>query len=95
MQVGVAVVMDKAGVEDRTGAALHRFMGVDLELAPGVLVPREETELLGRTALRLIEGLPDYPAGDLRVIDMCCGLRKPGAGHRHARSQGAGSSPAI
>lgn len=73
MQVGVAVVMDKAGVEDRTGAALHRFMGVDLELAPGVLVPREETELLGRTALRLIEGLPDYPAGDLRVIDMCCG----------------------
>ncbi|OBZ95146.1 methyltransferase [Pararhizobium polonicum] len=65
--------MDKVCVEDRSGAPteplLHRFMGVDLELAAGVLVPREETELLGRTAVGLIEGRIDNPL----VIDMCCG----------------------
>ncbi len=69
MQVGVALVMDKARVEDRNGAPLHRFMGVDLELAPGVLVPREETELLGRTSIGLIDGKVENPM----VIDMCCG----------------------
>ncbi|WP_429811186.1 N5-glutamine methyltransferase family protein [Ensifer sp. B1-9] len=48
---------------------LHRFMGVDLELAPDVLVPREETELLGRKAVSI---LADGPAAPI-VIDMCCG----------------------
>jgi release factor glutamine methyltransferase len=43
-------------------------MGTDIEVGPGVLVPREETELLGRTALNLIAPLE----GPL-VIDMCCG----------------------
>jgi release factor glutamine methyltransferase len=65
--------MDKVCVEDRSGAPteplLHRFMGVDLELAAGVLVPREETELLGRTAVGLIDSRIDNPL----VIDMCCG----------------------
>jgi release factor glutamine methyltransferase len=69
LQVGVALVMDKARVEERIGTPLHRFMGVDLELAPGVLIPREETELLGRTSLGLIEGRVENP----QVIDMCCG----------------------
>jgi release factor glutamine methyltransferase len=45
-----------------------RFLGVELELAPGVLRPREETELLGRSALELIAGQEQR-----RVIDMCCG----------------------
>ncbi len=48
---------------------LHRFMGVDLELAPDVLVPREETELLGRKAVAILEAVPP----EARVIDMCCG----------------------
>ncbi|MEA3193536.1 MAG: release factor glutamine methyltransferase [Betaproteobacteria bacterium] len=43
-----------------------RFMEVELLVERGVLVPRLETELLGRTALEL---LPD----NARVIDMCCG----------------------
>lgn len=43
-------------------------MDVELELAPGVLVPRDETELLGRTALAAIANV-DHPL----VIDMCCG----------------------
>jgi release factor glutamine methyltransferase len=57
-------------IEDRNQAwGLHRFMGVDIELAPGVLVPREETELLGRTAIGLIKDRVENPL----VIDMCCG----------------------
>lgn len=48
---------------------LRRFMGVDIETAPGALVPREETELLGRTVLDLLAGLPNAA----RVVDMCCG----------------------
>jgi release factor glutamine methyltransferase len=47
---------------------LHRFMDIDLELAPGVLVPREETELLGRCAVGILgEAAPGT------VVDMCCG----------------------
>ncbi len=44
------------------------FMGVELEVAPGALVPRAETELLGRTALELLR-----PIASPRFIDMCCG----------------------
>lgn len=44
-------------------------MGVELELAPGVLVPRAETELLGERALDVVRGL----AGEPVIIDMCCG----------------------
>ena len=43
-----------------------RFMDVELMVERGVLVPREETALLGNAAL---EVLPD----DARAIDMCCG----------------------
>ena len=43
-----------------------RFMDVELLVERGVLVPREETELLGNTALGLLRDRA-------RVIDMCCG----------------------
>jgi HemK-like putative methylase len=47
------------------------FLGIDMFVAEGALVPREETELLGRIALEL---LGQEAAGrPLRVIDMCCG----------------------
>lgn len=60
-----------AGADDAEALALrlHPFMGVELELAPGVLVPREETELLGRSAVSILSGL----APGARAIDMCCG----------------------
>lgn len=46
------------------------FMGLELAVVPGVLVPRTETELLARTALNLLGGMnTDAP----RVIDMCTG----------------------
>ena len=41
-------------------------MGVELLVERGVLAPREETELLGNTALELLRN-------GTRVIDMCCG----------------------
>ena len=43
-----------------------RFMDVELLVERGVILPREETALLGDTALAL---LPEK----CRVIDMCCG----------------------
>ena len=48
-----------------------RFMDLELLTAPGTVVPREETELLGWTALNVLS----RAAADveLRVIDMCCG----------------------
>lgn len=45
------------------------FMGVELELAPDVLVPRKETELLGKQAVDVLRSLKGEPI----VIDMCCG----------------------
>jgi release factor glutamine methyltransferase len=46
------------------------FMGVELLVDPGALVPREETEILGRTALGVLQALD---VAEPRVIDMCCG----------------------
>ncbi len=50
-------------------------MGTDIEVGPGVLVPRAETELLGRTSLNLIAAL-EAPV----IIDMCCGSGNVGLG---------------
>src|SRR6266699_587097 len=55
----------------RTGK--RTFMGVDMLVAPGALVPRAETELLGETAKRLLESISPGSDVSLRVIDMCCG----------------------
>lgn len=49
---------------------LVTFMGLKFETNENVLVPREETELLGRSALDLFTKMGGR---DLRVIDMCCG----------------------
>jgi release factor glutamine methyltransferase len=46
------------------------FMGVDLHVAPGALVPRQETELLGVSALAAIGACHTARP---RVVDMCCG----------------------
>ncbi len=44
-------------------------MSVMLELAPDVLVPRQETELLGQSAIAILR---ERSPGSV-VIDMCCG----------------------
>jgi release factor glutamine methyltransferase len=46
------------------------FMGLGLQVGPGVLVPRAETELLGYRALDVLR---DLACAEPRVIDLCCG----------------------
>lgn len=46
------------------------FMGVELFIAKGALIPRAETELLGNTAVSI---LSEMNLNTPRVIDMCCG----------------------
>lgn len=63
-----------------TKRQLHRFMGIELELGAGVLVPRPETELLGHVSLNLatrVEGAP-------LIVDMCCGSGNLALGVAHA-----------
>jgi release factor glutamine methyltransferase len=48
-----------------------RFMEIELLTAPGALVPRAETELLGWTAVNILGSAAT--AGEPRMIDMCCG----------------------
>jgi release factor glutamine methyltransferase len=48
---------------------LHRFMSIELEVSPDALVPRLETELLGRQA---VAALKEQPSAQV-VVDMCCG----------------------
>ena len=57
------------GLAENHSPRLVRFMDIELELTPDVLVPRQETELLGRNA---VQRLRDQ-AGPVTVIDMCCG----------------------
>lgn len=45
----------------------QRFMGVELLAGPEALVPRKETELLGRTALDKL------PADAAMIVDLCTG----------------------
>lgn len=52
--------------EPAAPVATVAFLGVEVEVGPGALVPREETELLGRAALARL------PAGG-RFVDVCCG----------------------
>jgi len=47
------------------------FMGTDMLAEPGALVPREETEILGRGSEARIRGMGVVDG--LRIIDMCCG----------------------
>ena len=56
--------------EDAYARGRAVFMGVELLVAPGALVPRAETELLGNTALELLAGMA---LAQPRIIDMCCG----------------------
>lgn len=58
------------------------FMGLQLTAAPGVLFPREETELLGWTAVRLIEATR-HGIRPPRILDMCCGSGNLACGIAH------------
>jgi release factor glutamine methyltransferase len=52
----------------------QRFLGVELLAKHDVLAPREETEILGREVLAVLQGLAlEDPERELRMIDMGCG----------------------
>lgn len=48
------------------------FMGLEFITTPGAMIPRKETEILARTALRLIDGMESRGEG-LRLVDICTG----------------------
>lgn len=60
---------------------LHQFLSISILAGPGVLVPRAETELLGRTAIALLAEVDDP-----LVIDMCCGSGNLGLAIAGARA---------
>ncbi|QCI69008.1 class I SAM-dependent methyltransferase [Phreatobacter stygius] len=55
-------------------------MGVELLVAPGALVPRPETELLGATAVDVLRRMN---RAEPRVVDMCCGAGNLACGIAH------------
>jgi release factor glutamine methyltransferase len=57
-------------VADAYGRGSAVFMGMEMLVGPGALVPRPETELLGSTAVEVLQQM-NLPVP--RVIDMCCG----------------------
>jgi release factor glutamine methyltransferase len=61
--------MREVDVVGSLSAGRQTFLGVELLCGPGALVPRPETELLGRTAIEKVRAAGDAP----RVIDVCCG----------------------
>jgi release factor glutamine methyltransferase len=50
----------------------QNFMGIELLSDNRALIPRKETEILGRTALELSRRIADSK-GNIKVIDVCCG----------------------
>src|SRR5262249_47880323 len=66
---------DVIDVAEAYGKGRTRFMGIELLVAPGALVPRPETELLGKTAVDILRRMN---LSAPRVIDMCCGAGKLG-----------------
>jgi release factor glutamine methyltransferase len=58
------------------------WMGLAFETNEHVLVPRQETQLLGRTGLELLKTVEAAP---IRVIDMCCGAGNLACALAHAR----------
>jgi release factor glutamine methyltransferase len=56
-------------VQAHLSTGRQTFLGVELLCGPGALVPRPETELLGRRAIEKAQAAGPAP----RIIDMCCG----------------------
>jgi release factor glutamine methyltransferase len=50
----------------------QRFMGIDFISAPQAMIPRQETEILGRAALSILQQMAQE-RGAVRVMDLCTG----------------------
>ena len=62
---------ETAAVLQAYGRGCVEFMGIEILVEPGALVPRPETELLGQVALKV---LADMSVDAPRVVDVCCGV---------------------
>lgn len=70
-----------AGVPLAHLSGLQRFMGLDFKVGPQALIPRHETELLGRTALALLEDAIEDKSP--LVLDVCTGCGNLAAAIAH------------
>jgi len=69
----VALVEQRgAGVPLAHLTGRQHFMGLEMLAGPGALIPREETEILGRGALALATSLAEE-RGSLTMLDICTG----------------------
>ncbi len=67
--MGAAAVDETASRNDHSlSGSVVMFCDHPFRVGPGVLVPRQETELLAKTAVSLLEGCVAP-----KIIDMCCG----------------------
>ena len=62
----------KAGVPLAHLTGRQTFLGIEMVAGPQALIPRKETETLGRAALAKLQSLRET-RGRLRVIDVCTG----------------------
>lgn len=67
--MAMSAAHDEIEVRRRLEEGRQTFLGLELLCGPGALVPRPETELLGRLAIEKVRAAGPSP----RVIDMCCG----------------------
>lgn len=51
----------------------QQFMGVELIANESALIPRKETEILGNTALSILESYRDNKHSEIIAFDLCCG----------------------
>jgi release factor glutamine methyltransferase len=62
----------RAGVPLAHLTGRQTFMGLELLAGPGALIPRRETEIVGRAALAKLHELAEQ-RGEVRVLDVCTG----------------------
>ena len=51
----------------------QQFMGVELIANESALIPRKETEILGNTALSILESYRNKKYSEITAFDLCCG----------------------
>lgn len=68
--VPVSAEVAELTTEEALARGITTFMGIDMRVVPGALVPRAETELLAVTAITTLHDMQ----GPTRMIDMCCGV---------------------
>jgi release factor glutamine methyltransferase len=75
-----------AGVPLGHITARQMFMGIELMVGPEAMLPRRETEILGRAAATVVAGLLESQ-GSALVVDTCCGCGNVTLAVAHGRPE--------